>query len=69
MTQSSTEKHSELSVEETLDRAGMEDISEAGSLAFMRGQAPACCTCGSMVEPDGQCPHGHNSVLREAGMI
>ena len=27
------------------------------------------CPCGHRVEDDGQCPNGHVSPMREAGMI
>jgi len=30
---------------------------------------PAACTCGSVVEPDGVCPHGNPSILRQEGLF
>lgn len=31
--------------------------------------APALCSDGCEVEPDGTCPHGNPSILIELGMI
>ena len=33
------------------------------------GCMPALCEEGCWAEPDGQCPHGHPSVLLELGMM
>lgn len=30
---------------------------------------PACCSEGCMVEIDGECPHGHPSLLIEIGIV
>jgi hypothetical protein len=34
-----------------------------------RGIAPACCEEYCDVEPDGVCPHGHPSILKDLGML
>ena len=53
-----------ISVEEALENNGMtlEDC-------VFDSIVPACCEEGCMVEPDGVCSHGHNSVLLEMGVI
>lgn len=47
-----------------MDNAGMtlEDC-------VMDSVVPACCDEGCEVEPDGECEHGHPSVLLALGMI
>lgn len=36
---------------------------------IMDGYAPALCEDGCDVEPDGECEHGHPSILMAKGMI
>lgn len=59
----------ELSTSETLSRAGFDTLNDALRRSFTRGTAPACCECDSFVEPDGECPHGHPSVLKKEKLI
>lgn len=33
------------------------------------GRSPTRCPEGCIVEPDGVCPHGFESILLEAGLI
>lgn len=71
MTIPHADRHEELSTEETLRRSGYKDL-EAVQRAHLFGGAsgiPACCTCGSYVEPDGECPHGNPSILRKEKLI
>lgn len=63
------EDFQELSVEETLDRAGLSLEEVADPFSTHHNPQPACCECGSYVEPDGVCPHGHPSVLKKKGLI
>lgn len=58
------EKPKRISAPEAMRRAGltMGDLMDAGVV-------PACCDDGCEVEPDGNCPHGHESVLLAMGMI
>jgi hypothetical protein len=57
-----------LSVSETLDMHGI-DILDAMVMAVDYGIAPACCTEGCEVEPDGHCEHGQPSVLIASYLI
>lgn len=56
---------SKITVDEALANAGHAHILEVADDATV----PACCSEGCMVEPDGTCPHGHDSVLIEEGLI
>lgn len=53
-----------ISVDEALDRSDMtlEDC-------VFDSVVPACCDAGCMVEPDGHCPHGHQSVLLKVNIL
>lgn len=33
------------------------------------GMGTLICPCGNRVEPDGQCPNGHESPLLQEGLI
>lgn len=63
--------HEEKSVKQTLKDSGFDSIEEVmrRSLLGRMNGVPACCTCGSYVEPGGVCPHGHESVLRKKGLV
>jgi len=63
------DKHKELSAKETMNRRGFDTIEKVQKQALRRGSIPACCTCGSYVEPDGKCPHGHPSILLKKKLI
>lgn len=43
-------------------------LDEVCEQAVSDGQAPALCTEGCTVEPDGTCPHGNPSVPIAAGI-
>lgn len=54
----------QITADEALDNAGMtlEDC-------IFDSIVPSCCSHGCMIEPDGTCEHGHESVLLDMGMI
>lgn len=54
----------EISVQEALENEGLTLMDVAFSSVV-----PACCEEGCQVEPDGHCPHGHESVLLKEGLI
>ena len=58
-----------ISMDEFLEQDGrtLEDIFQA--VLFGEENAPALCNEGCEVEPDGVCPHGCPSILRDAGLI
>ncbi len=58
-----------LTLNELLTKEGrsFEDIAEV--VMFGDENAPALCSEGCEVEPDGTCQHGFPSVLRAAGLI
>lgn len=59
-----------LTVEEVLANGGYEDTLELVEEIMMdERHAPALCSAGCEVEPDGRCPHGYPSILIELGMI
>ena len=54
-----------ISSDEAIENAGYEDV-----LDFQfESVVPACCSYGCMVEPDGTCEHGFDSVLLDLGLI
>jgi hypothetical protein len=53
---------------EVAEREGLELVELLESATF-DGVAPACCTEGCEVEPDGRCEHGCPSILLAVGMI
>jgi len=63
------EEHVELSVKETMNRRGFDSFSQVADRSFKTGRCPACCTCGAMVEPDGDCPHGNPSIMKKKKFI
>ena len=58
-------KAHKISVEEAMENAGIENLTEL----VMDSTVPACCSEECMVEPDGTCEHGYNSVLLELNVI
>lgn len=63
-----------ISADETLENEGVDPTNEDSIFAFVRhasfdATAPACCSEGCIVEPDGTCPHGCPSVLLVIGLI
>ena len=63
-----------ISADETLENEGVDSTNEDSVFAFVRhasfdATAPACCSEGCIVEPDGTCPHGCPSVLLVIGLI
>jgi hypothetical protein len=54
----------QITPKQALDNAGM-TMSEC----VMDSIVPACCDHGCMVEPDGTCEHGNQSVLLAVGLI
>ncbi len=59
-----------ISLQEALDSEGMtlEEMLEESMFGMMSG-VPALCEEYCMVEPDGNCPHGHPSTILAAGFI
>lgn len=55
----------EITVEKALENEGIETLMEVAFSSIV----PACCSEGCQVEPDGQCEHGHESVLLKEGLI
>lgn len=53
---------------EVAEREGL-TLEELCEEASWDGIAPACCSEGCEVEPDGRCPHGCPSVLIAVGLI
>jgi len=66
-----TKEHLKISPKTAAANAGYPKLSKLlADVTFGRvNGCPACCTCGAWVEPDGNCPHGHPSVLRAKGMV
>ena len=63
-----------VSAKTVLEWEGVDVDSEDSMFEFLRNAtfestAPAGCTEGCVVEPDGQCPHGCPSVLLVLGVI
>ena len=59
---------------EVLENEGVDPTNEDSVFSFVRhasfdATAPACCSEGCVVEPDGTCPHGCPSVLLVIGLI
>ncbi len=59
---------------EVLENEGVDSTNEDSVFAFVRhasfdATAPACCSEGCIVEPDGTCHHGCPSVLLVIGLI
>lgn len=63
-------EHKKLSAETVLKRQGYDSIGDIMRESMLSSEpVPACCTCGSKVEPDGHCPHGNPSILLEKKLI
>jgi len=58
-----------LTIDQFLEEDGrtLEEICQAA--LFGEENVPALCDAGCEVEPDGVCPHGCPSILRDAGRI
>jgi hypothetical protein len=54
---------------EGVDPGSDDSVFEYLRTAQFQGTAPACCTEGCIVEPDGTCSHGCPSVLLVIGLI
>jgi len=63
--------HKKIPVEKAVSRAGYDSVEEImkANLYDSTTGVPSCCTCDFIVEPDGECPHGNPSVLREKGLV
>jgi hypothetical protein len=73
-TQSKPRNPYRISADETLENEGVDPTNEDSVFSFVRhssfeATAPACCSEGCIVEPDGTCHHGCPSVLLVIGMI
>lgn len=60
-----------ITVQEAIENAGYNDIVDVQkeSLFGSSWGVPATCSHGCMVEPDGTCPHGQESVLIKEALI
>jgi hypothetical protein len=58
-----------LTLEEALERDGRTLHEIAQAALFGDENAPTLCDHGCEVEPNGTCPHGCPTLLREAGLI
>ena len=58
-----------ISVSEVIEINGFNNEIEFITEIAFHSSVPACCSEGCIVEPDGVCEHGFNSVLIECGMI
>lgn len=61
-----------ISIKQLCENYGVKDVHELlqdNELNGMDGTSPALCDCGELVEPDGECPHGHPSILIALGLI
>ena len=73
-TQSKPSNPYRISASEVLENEGVDSTNEDAVFEFVRhasfdATAPACCSEGCIVEPDGTCPHGCPSVLLVIGLI
>lgn len=57
-----------ITAREVAEREGV-DLMELLEEATFDGVAPACCTEGCEVEPDGRCEHGCPSIMLAVGLI
>lgn len=57
-----------ISARQLAEELGVE-LMELLEESMMDGVAPACCTEGCEVEPDGRCEHGCPSVMLAVGII
>lgn len=66
-----THQPERVSPEVVYEDHGVKDIYELSQMCDRSntGAYPALCEDGCMVEPDGECQHGHPSVLVDAGLI
>lgn len=46
-----------------------DELLEIAEEAMDSGICPTNCPEGCVVEPDGTCPHGYDSIMLEAGLI
>ena len=61
-----------ISVRELMKIEGFDSVEEMVEEYINAGVAPPCCSCcadGCIVEPDGECPHGHPSFLIVLGLL
>lgn len=58
-----------LTIAETLDSEGYDNLEDWCRDHLLNDEAPACCSDYCTVEPDGTCPHGHPSLPLAAGLI
>ena len=58
-----------ITFQELMEQEGVEDQMEYLEDLIMDGVVPALCDGGCLVEPDGECHHGHPSVLLALGLI
>ena len=58
-----------ITLQDFLSQDGRSLMEIAEAVMFGDENAPALCTEGCEVEPDGKCQHGCPSILRTAGLI
>jgi hypothetical protein len=59
-----------LTIQEALENHGFTTFEEMAQAVMVgTAHAPTLCEEDCEVEPDGVCPHGHQSLLLMAGMI
>ena len=58
-----------LTLQEVANLQGCDTVGELLEQYATEACVPACCEDECEVEPDGECPHGHPSILLEAGLI
>lgn len=63
------DKRTRMTIKEFLEQDGRELVDILEAVTMEEENAPALCTEGCEVEPDGKCPHGNPSILVAAGMI
>lgn len=73
-TETKTTNPYRVSAKTVLEWEGVDVESEDSVFDYVRragfdATAPACCSEGCVVEPDGRCPHGCPSVLLVLGAI
>ena len=62
-------KVKKISLQEVANREGYGDVQDMLAFYLNESKVPACCQGECEVEPDGECMHGHPSVLIESNYI
>lgn len=58
-----------MSLRDTADEEGFDDIMDMLEAYFNEGQVRACCTLGCLTDMDGDCPCGNPSIFLAAGIV